>query len=469
MAGVGIPVSFLVLEGSPPGAPPSLVPITLIILVVAVSRLATIIYTGDLRIVSIVSWMMIYISGAVVPLAQAHASLWPVTINIEFLPEAQLMILAWAIAFEVGQHLRSRERRVFDVTQAKPISLSRLKSLTIIASIITLAYIAKLGPASFFQSRADLAIAMNDSGIRGGGSQVTSAFFSMGATVPVFICLVTWIVITYKKPEKRSAGMKLLKLWLLALNVIVNNPISSSRFWALTIFIGFAFAMPWFKARTMRFIIPAGIITALVLFPYSDYFRGQEGQIQVVGVVEKISTKDYDQSTMTANGIWYGERYGHTHGRQILGAVLFAVPRTLWPGKPLDTGVMVGQAASEQIYVGTTNLSSPAWVEAWIDFGMPGVIIIGAAVGWLARRADEMFMAARASGRVTVIAVSLPMFAGFSFILLRGPLLQSMGRVAGMALVAWWLADRKLMSKGDPAVDGEAKESSDAALTGVSR
>lgn len=444
LAGFGLPIAFFLLGGRS-DAPAGVLGITLLILALATWRLAALIYTGELRIVATVHWMMIYISGAVVPLAQVHTGLWPTVVNKDYLAEAQLIILVWAICFEAGQRMRYRPKLSQTLAaRARPLNIRRLKLLTAVAIFATCAYIAKLGPASFFASRAEAGEAALAAGIRSADSQVTSAVFGTFATVPIFVCLVAWVVILRRHPEKRTLELRLVKFLLLALNVVVNNPISNSRYWALAVIIGFIFAMPWFTARALRTVIPVGIITALVLFPYSDYFRysAEDRNVQVVSVAEKISVKDYDQSAMTANGVWYVDQYGHTNGSQLLGVALFAVPRSIWPDKPLDTGVLVGQAVATRIPVGTTNLSSPAWDEVWIDFGMPGVVLVAGLMGWIARRADETFAAVRSSGLITVVSVTLPMIAGFGFILLRGPLLQAMARVAIMALVVWWLRGR---------------------------
>lgn len=452
LAAVGLPVACLVVGGIQTDTPWGVVPIAVTILVLASTKLASLLHTGELRIVTAVFWMMIYISGAVVPLAQAHVGLWPVTVTLNTLPYALMIILVWAVSFDTGQRLRLSKKPLGGLlTESGTIHLGRLKVLTAIGSLATLAYIANAGLGSFFGSRVDLSTAIAETGLAGAnGSQVNRALFGMVATVPVFIAWVTWSVLMRRNREVRTVTNWAQWSLLTSLNLVVNNPISNSRYWSLAVIIGFLFAMPGFSSRRLRIIIPLGIIAAIVLFPYADYFRNDQGSIKVEGIAQKISSKDYDQSTMTANGIWYVKSHSHTHGRQLLGAVLFAVPREAWPNKPLDTGVLIGQAASTQIDVGTTNLSSPAWVELWIDFGMLGVVIGGGVAGIYARRADETFMAGNLANRTTVMGVVLPVVAGFTFILLRGPLLQAMSRVAVITAVALWVRRPKTLTRLDP-------------------
>jgi hypothetical protein len=153
-----------------------------------------------------------------------------------------------------------------------------------------------------------------------------------------------------------------------------------------------------------------------------------------------IATKDYDQSTMTGNGVWFVENAGHTAGRQLLGAVLFWVPRTLWPSKPVDTGTLIGIAMQDR----NVSLSGPLWLEFWIDFGYPGLIVGFAAVGYGANRLDGAFSSRIDSARRSVYAsdIFMPMIAGYTFILLRGSLLQAMSRLAVIVAVCWFVGGK---------------------------
>ena len=108
------------------------------------------------------------------------------------------------------------------------------------------------------------------------------------------------------------------------------------------------------------------------------------------------------------------------------------MPRSVWPGKARDTGVMIGQ------WMGTvnTNLSSPVWAELWIDFGPFGMGAGLLGLGYAAARVDRRYAkrAVRRTPPGALISVVVPLVAGYSFILLRGPLLQASGRVAIAAL-----------------------------------
>jgi hypothetical protein len=136
---------------------------------------------------------------------------------------------------------------------------------------------------------------------------------------------------------------------------------------------------------------------------------------------------------MFANTISWVDTRGHTYGRQLAGSALFFVPRAVWSGKPEDTGVRVG----EWMGMNMTNLSAPLWTEFWVDFGASGMIGGLALIGYAAARTDRRYALAvtRAGpGPGSVLAIAAPLIAGYTFILLRGPLLQAAGKLAIGAL-----------------------------------
>ena len=66
-------------------------------------------------------------------------------------------------------------------------------------------------------------------------------------------------------------------------------------------------------------------------------------------------------------------------------------------------------------------------------FGLPGLILVFSALGLLARRLDSGFRA-EILGKGAVGYLGISIFAGYLFILLRGSLLQSMGRLMILVL-----------------------------------
>lgn len=459
LAAFGLPLSFLVtpvIGGSVSNFTEAATP--LLTLVLAVARLSAIIYSGKTPILASTLWMFVYITAAVVPLAQIETNTFNFLVGPQYLPTASMIFLVAVIAYEAGRFFD----RGFDSrptpTDLRSVSTTRLKWLTFLALLPTAYYVQSVGGVgSLLQSRTELNQSLALTSTAGADSQVFSALTMSFGTIPIFLAAVLWL--SYLRRNRvRALGPWVWLLVLVAAN-IVNNPFANPRYWVLTIIIATFFAMPRLSARRVQFAIIGGLVAALVAFPYSDYFfryaSEYRGALRLAPVAETIAGKDFDQWTMTANGVWWVAANGFTMGRQILGAIFFWVPRSVWPDKARDTGVEIGTA----IGYSNVNLSSPLPLEFWVDFGWIGVVIGFVILGLGSRRLDRLFTASRDGARSTILLVDIwvPVLAGYTFILMRGPLLQSMGRLFVIALVLTLIIGPRVRLDGSENPSGPSK------------
>ena len=269
--------------------------------------------------------------------------------------------------------------------------------------------------------------------------EVGNALLRGFGTVPALLALLVltrWLVTSRR--ARRSPSVLLAWTAVTAVNVIVNNPVSNPRYWFLTVLFSLLFTVFPRSPVMYRTALALGVIVALLIFPFADRYRYADdaaNQTSSDSLLDPLVTKDYDQVGMFANHISYADDgHGHTWGQQLSGCLLFFVPRAVWEDKPLDTGVLVGE------WMGTnnTNLSSPLWAELWLDFGPLGMTAGLLAVGYGAARADRRYVRRTLldTSPGNVFAVVVPLIAGYSFILLRGSLLQASGRIviAGLCL-----------------------------------
>ncbi|WP_249416924.1 hypothetical protein [Streptomyces sp. TS71-3] len=406
--------------------------------VYAGARLSTMILTSRRKLLQGSFWLFVYMAMGVAPLAQAVLGQVPTPVvgPRSDLTEAVALVLIGCVAFDVGALLARHRQGGEDAGGRRPalVHRRRLALLVLLAFAGSAALVVKLGgPAVFFTSRQEIAAGIEDAGLSQAGSQAGQALLRGFGTVPALIALLVYTRrLVTSRYARRSPGVLAAWAALVAVNVIVNNPVSNPRYWFLTVLFSLLFTVFPVSAAMYRSALTLGVVVALVVFPFADRFRYDQlnyRPVQTSSVLEPLAIKDFDQMGMFANTITYvrsGE--GHTWGRQLAGSVLFAVPRSLWPGKPLDTGVLVGQ------WMGTvnTNLSSPVWAELWIDAGPVGMAAGLLGLGYAAARMDRRH-ARRASRRAppgSLIALVVPLVAGYSFILLRGPLLQASGRAA---------------------------------------
>lgn len=403
------------------------------------ARLATMILSTRRRLLQGVFWMFVYIAMGVAPFAQAVIGQTPTPLvgPRSDLVTAVALILVGCAAFDLGALLASR-RPPRERAPARPgrgpasAHRGRLGPLVLLAFAASGYYVVKLGgPAIFFTSRQEISASVAVSGVGSEGSQVGSAFLKGFGTVPALLALLLYTrrLVTSRR-ARRTPSTVLVWGALAVLNVIVNNPVSNARYWFLTVLVSLSFTAFPRSAAMYRSVLALGVVGALVLFPYADRFRYAGAGYRPVessSVFEPLTTKDYDQTVMVANTVtWVGTR-GHAYGRQLAGSALFFVPRSVWSGKPEDTGVRVGQWMGMSM----TNLSAPLWAELWVDFGAPGMAGAFALIGYAAARTDRRYArAVSRAGPGSVTAVVVPLVAGYAFILLRGPLLQAMGKPA---------------------------------------
>lgn len=437
-------------------------------------RLSAMVLTVRRKLLQATFWMFCYMAMGVAPLAQAVLGRVPTPVvgPREDLVQAVSLVLLGCFAFDVGALLaryrtpwhrrgrvsRSADGRIVDGRSAegravdgragergaapddRPLLIHRRRLLLLVLAAFACGglLIVKLGgPAVFFSSRQEIIASIEDAGVSGDGSQAGQAFLRGFGTVPPLIALLVytrWLVTSRR--ARRTWSVVAVFGALVVLNAVVNNPVSNPRYWFLTVLFALLFTAFPASAAMYRASLSLGVVVALLVFPFADRFRYDENnarQIETTSFLEPLALKDYDQVGMFANTITYVESgQGHTYGHQLAGSLLFAVPRSVWAGKPSDTGVMVG----EWMGAVNTNLSSPVWAELWIDFGPVGMTAGMAAVGYAAARVDRRVArrAVRGSPTGSLLLITAPLVAGYSFILVRGPLLQATGKVAIAAL-----------------------------------
>ncbi|MDX3763415.1 hypothetical protein [Streptomyces sp. AK02-04a] len=408
------------------------------------ARLSAMTLTARRRLIQGAFWLFVYVAMGVAPLAQAVLSQTPTPVvgPRSDLTLAVSLVLCGCVAFDVGvflaRHRPPVPRGIRRPHRTALVNRRRLYVLVVLAYAASALFVVKLGgPGIFFSSRQELSEGLQASAGGSGQSQVGSAFLRGFGTVPAllaFLFLTRWLV-TSRYARCRPS---VIVMWagLLGVNVVVNNPVSNPRYWFLTVMFSVLFtAFP--KSPVMyRAALATGVVAALLLFPFMDRFRYDDGGRQPVesaSVLDPLVRKDYDQIGMFANTITFADAgEGHTYGRQLAGSVFFFVPRSVWHHKPLDSGVQVGQWMG----MNNTNLSSPLWAELWLDFGPAGMTGGFVALGYFCARADRRYT------HRTVdhphpghsLAIVIPLISGYAFILLRGPLLQASGRV-GIALL----------------------------------
>lgn len=421
--------------------------LVLVILVYSSGRLAYLIARGEPRIVASVFYLSVYVCYGVAPVAEIATGQNPTLLDPRNLAPAAVMVLAGCLARDLGAALGRKRPGERVLRRAREISVSpRVKALSIFGLLGSAYYIYSVGGIRvFFESRQDLSEANGAgplvSGLASASSLAKIAIVNAVGTVPILIAWIAWTVIVLRSDRRQRLGPWIGWLVLAAVNVVVNNPISNSRYWFLTVVCAFAFSLPKPGRGFFRVALITGTAAAIVVFPFADRYRmSAETQakypVASKSVEDSLATKDYDQLTMIANGIsWVDIRGGHTLGAQLASSALFFIPHAVWPGRASDTGTAIAQVLPTAEL--NQNLSAPLWIELWVDFGWLAMILGFFGIGWLSRAADDVYVHLRSARQWTsprVLEIAIPALVGYEFILLRGSLLQAMARLAALSV-----------------------------------
>ena len=98
-------------------------------------------------------------------------------------------------------------------------------------------------------------------------------------------------------------------------------------------------------------------------------------EIKGGGITNAFNTLNYDAFSNISVSIDWVRNYGFSYGYQLLGGLLFFVPRSIWTSKPISSGQLVGEHLVNDYNFNFTNLSNPLISEGFLNFGILGVVI----------------------------------------------------------------------------------------------
>lgn len=231
----------------------------------------------------------------------------------------------------------------------------------------------------------------------------------------------------------KGAGLWKFIIFMFSLYVfiIINNPTSLARYMIGAYGIAFFVCFFYLTRLKKTVIVCVMVLSQLTIFPAIDSMSRGTGELNL-SPIEYFSTHgDFDGFQSTINVVKWVEDRDLGYGVQLASAVLFFVPRTLWPSKSPGTGL---EAAANAGYP-FTNISAPMPSELYADFGIPGLLLFSILLGGAVRIADQSFSAGRKRNSLDAFTIIPALAAGYSFILMRGSLISVVGPFAVSAAI----------------------------------
>ena len=433
-------------------------PLTVLIMVWAGFRLSQRCLGGEPHFFDFFFWLYVYLFLGLAPTIQLRADAVSTTTAgmdpVLDVPIAVVVIIG-LVCYEIGRFFGSARNRQLAMErsgvvthrsvqfhQTRPkrdsrVSPQRTLILAVVALVVAGLYYSRLGTEALQTSReaASLAkqVAWPDPVIR--ALVIASAIYTNLVVVGALAQL------RRTGPERwRGLATGGFVFYLLLLVVLVN-PLASARYtfgtvaFAVAIFLGAAAT----RARIRTTMI--GTVAAFfILFPLGNAFRriGTSGYAHSGFFSQYMFHPDYDGFWQIGNAYSFWEAGLATPLKQITGSFLFWVPRSVWAGKPTDTGILLANYRGYSF----TNLSAPLWAESFINGGYIALVIVFVAVGYLLARLDSTLERQLSSGGVWAIAGAI--YPVYMVILLRGSLLQATGAVVvSLACVLFLRSSRR--------------------------
>ncbi len=358
-----------------------------------------------------------------------HYIAWGVRISDTECVWVNGILLLWLVLFQLGQKIAGTKS--FRQIQ-KPVGIPKpfVIGTAGITVVLTLIMFFRQGLRGLIADGGNLC-----------GSNVSATVGSL-----FFHCVTAFITFTaiysirfWKKERENNRNWFWLMFLCLFCLVLTSFPTAISRYAAGSIYLCVAINLfPVAKKKPLFFwIFSCGM---LLMFPVMDLYRyvsiGEVGMDSILGQILSLdryfATGNYDAYSMLAICFRYITSYGYRFGKQLLGAILFFVPRALWPGKAISSGAEIAHS------IGLTfdNISAPLPMEAFIDFGIAGIVVFAFGIGYLLRRVDNSYWQNEEEHRNSYIDILYCYAVPFFLFLCRGSLLSTWGYlVANMAVV----------------------------------
>ncbi len=330
-----------------------------------------------------------------------------------------LALTALAIAFFAIGDLATRAWPRRPAPESRASIRPAVHMLIVVAlAAVGLNTMRMLGLDSFFGTRSQRAGALDAAG--GSLSDAGGVVYALYTVLPAGLAIAATLLGVYRLQQSwlGLARAKMTELALLAVGAIgllvFANPLSQTRFIALLAFGSLAIAV--IRPRSPRaglVFLAAGATATLLVYPLANIFR--RGSLSSAGLAaDTFVSPDFDGFQQVVNTLSYVQTHGLAAGHHLVSALLFFVPRSIWPDKATIASSEIATHAGYRF----TNLSLPVHAELYLQFGFVGLAAGMVLLGMLAARVDSAWLHAPFSKW----ALLAPIVAMAMFGVLRGPL-----------------------------------------------
>lgn len=368
-------------------------------------------------------WIFVYMFFFLAPVIQlGSGSMFPNTMPIaaQDVLRANFILLIWHVLYLIFRSNYSQSADTQGRPPRRPIKLAEARTRQlyfVLAAAIFGAVFMKLG-FQYFLGHVELASLGLDKSM--------TLLVTIGSQG---IALANWLFAFERRRETRDLKAAAYLLLSSAMLIYFVSPFNTSRFYLgfTVILIVYLFYAHRLTPGKFVWVILSGLF---LVFPLLNFFRYGWKDFAMPSIYhlmfDQLMELHFDAYANLIATLHYTAEFGLAYGYRLLGVLLFFVPRSLWPGKPLSSGEAIGDYISANYALNMSNLSNPLPSEFYLNFGMPGVVV-GA------------ICAARFVRKLELAQSSKPyvhaLIAGYMFIIYRGDLMNAFAYCFGTYVI----------------------------------
>ena len=215
--------------------------------------------------------------------------------------------------------------------------------------------------------------------------------------------------------------------WFFILLILISNfPLSLGRNYVAALYI--PLLISFFPNILHHYWIKVGaILGVLIIFPFLNQGREMNSFSEMtIGVNTHMFLEGhFDNFSNLARLVRAGTI---TYGQQLLGVLLFFVPRSIYPDKPIATGGYIADLYNLDF----DHISMNFWGEGYINFGIIGVILFSALLAYINAFFDRPH---KHNLRISsILQCNYTIYLGLLFFILRGDLMSGFAYTVGILL-----------------------------------
>lgn len=381
---------------------------------------------------NLIHWLFILFFYFLAPIQQIINDYqpWGLSIDSSSTIKTCLIIITWIIFYKIGYYIfgktkTSSKDKVNKKIENINISNLALTIVTIINIMCCVFFIKSIGFQNLF-SRKTATLSLET--ITGSMNQIANLLLNHGlkSVIPFSLAIS---LINYIKTKKGIIYLIINSILFLT----VCFPTGLGRSEAANMYLGLFVILLYRNInknrKSLKYVL-LFISVFVLVFPIINSFRNLAfGDVNIAQAINSTTSDisrtylsgDYDAFSMINQARIYVNQNEITYGRQLLGALFFFVPRSIWNNKATGSGYMIFSHLGKDF----KNVSCPLIAEGYINFGIIGVILFALIISAITHSIDKYYWTIIDESdevKVNLITILYPFLLPSYFILQRGDL-----------------------------------------------